>query len=99
MTDDKKDEPPRFGVLHSTMGRFVNTIHEAVETEARKCGCGNERPCALHDVTHEMHTAFALLRSMSPEQRTRIFCWFCTACGNEWLPGTPPCQCKWSTIK
>lgn len=32
------------------------------------------------DVTEGMRQAYALLRSMSPEQRGRVLCWFCDRC-------------------
>lgn len=51
------------------------------------CGCGNSRPCPIHDVSYAQRLAMQLLCGLHPEQRTRLFCWFCCACGEYLEPG------------
>ena len=47
-----------------------------------------------HDeVTDDMRLAMQTLQKLAPEQRRRIFCWFCSGCGVENPPGKMPCQC------
>lgn len=96
--DGGMDERLRFW-LHApgvTVGDRVQLRQCRVERAKAEayCDCGQSRPCKFHDVTAEMTQVFVLLRAMNPEQRSRIFCWFCSACGKERKPGEGACSCS-----
>lgn len=62
-------------------------------TEYLHCECGERTPCKYHDVSDEMRRAYRALLTLEPEQRTRIFCWFCPTCGMHSPADSKPHYC------